>query len=163
MNNLRNKIVVLLLVALIASGCAGFAVGPADTATGLLNTVMGKDGTFIMESAKLYMLAWPESGGQYGFAVFTKTGESVKQFAELASCTATRAGCETMSDLVKYMKATGWTQTNKLPPALVAQITALAKYFGVAGAANTSYSFFVVPAGSFQFTDDVMLPQQIDG
>jgi len=150
---------VLLLAMVLSAGCAAFEVGPASTANGLLRAVQNGPGTFMMASDKLIMIAWPEGSSSYGFAVFTKSGEAVKQFAELASCTGTKAGCESMSGLVKYLKGIGWTRIWELPAPLVTQIHALAKFFGTT-ASNYNFSFFVVPAGAFKLGSS--LNPQID-
>lgn len=159
---MKMKIASLLIVALLSTACAAFDVGPANTANGLLRAVQNAPGTFMMASDKLIMIAWPEGSSSYGFAVFTKDGNSVDQFRELASCTGTRAGCESMSDLIKYLKSIGWTRIWDLPAPLVAQIHALAKFFGTT-ASTYNFSLFVLPAGALKYDVTDTLYPQIEG
>lgn len=159
---MKTRMFALLLVAILAAGCAGAEIAPANTANGLLRAVQNAPGTFMMASDKLIMIAWPEGAYDYGFAVFTKDGGSVKQFAELASCTGNRAGCESMADLVNYLKSIGWTRLWQLPAPVVTQIHALAQYFGTTAGA-TNFSLFVVPAGALESNVADQLNPQIEG
>lgn len=141
---MRMKIAILLVVMLLSAACAGLDVAPAHTVNGLLRAVQNAPGTFMMQSEKLIMVAWPQ-GGNYGFAVFTRDGHGVEQFKELASCCGTKASSPTMSQLVQFLKNEGWTRIYALPAATAAQIRSLAKYFGVASTAN--FSLFLLPIG----------------
>lgn len=142
---MKLHIVTLVVVMILSTACAAVDIAPAQTANGLLRAVQNGPGTFMMASDRLIMIAWPQ-GNQYGFAVFTKDGSSVKQFAELASCTGNRAGCESMSSLVNHLKSIGWKRIFSLPAATAIQIKALADYFGTTVAA-TNFTLFVLPVG----------------
>jgi hypothetical protein len=139
------QMAILIVTMLLASGCAAFDVGPANTANGLLRAVQNAPGTFMMASDKLILIAWPQ-GSNYGFAVFTKSGEAVEQFRELAACCGTKAGAGTMGELVNYLKGQGWARIYELPAATAASIRGLAKYFGVASVPKT-FGLFLMPYG----------------
>lgn len=146
---MRLGIAILMVVMLFSAACAAVDVGPAQTANGLLRAVQNAPGTFMMASDKLIMIAWPQ-GTSYGFAVFTKSGEAVEQFKELASCCGTKTSSPTMTQLVQFLKSQGWTRIYALPATTAAQIRSLAKYFGVAS--TSSFSLFLMPAGpAFEF------------
>jgi hypothetical protein len=167
---MRLRIASLLIVAILSSACAGISFGshevaPANTAFGLLRAVQNAPGTFMMASDKLIMIAWPE-GSKYGFAVFSKDGNAVEQFRELASCTGTKAGCESMSDLVKYLRTIGWKRIFEVPGPVALQIKALADYFaaGSAAVAGTNFSVFgFMPAGAFDHDPLDEIYPQIEG
>jgi hypothetical protein len=140
------QMVILIVAVILSAGCAGSPVlGPASTANGLLRAVQGAPNTFMMASDKLVMVAWPQ-GTNYGFAVFTRGGEAVNQFKELAACCGTKADAPTMTDLVNHLKSLGWARIYALPAATAAQIREMAKFFGVNSVPKT-FGLFLLPYG----------------
>lgn len=145
---MRVVIAILVVAMLLSTACAAVDIAPAHTANGLLRAVQNAPGTFMMQSEKLVMVAWPQ-GANYGFAVFTRDGHAVEQFKELASCCGTKASSPTMGQLVQFLKDQGWTRIYALPAATAAQIRSLARYFGVASTAN--FSLFLLPVGALEY------------
>lgn len=129
-------------------------LGPMATLYGIQQARIGASGTFLMESEKLILAAWP-SKSCWGFVAFQKTGVPVFDLLKSIGWGGQKTDSVTFTSFVKALETSGkwnYVTADKLP---VAVITAMSRYtiMELQTGSSTLISVLVVPISVGQYKE----------
>jgi len=115
-------ILIVALLAVSLSGCAGIEVGTGETVTALYRAVLDAPGTMIFKSGDSYIIAW-QHGSKYAVYGLGQVSQ------DLLSANSVKLSVESLS---AALNKGGWESIppSMLPPFIIEQVLTAARAVG---------------------------------